>query len=166
MQDKRLARRIIEDKKACIVLLNKYDLISKQKEIDKKYLLQISKYNFRFLKNAPILTTIAIDPKKDFLPVLKKIIEIFCKYNNKISTSELNNFLQKIVNRRIPKIINGRRIHFYYITQIGIKPPTFRIFVNKPELLYNSYQRYIENQFIQNFDLRGIPIVFLYEKSK
>lgn len=166
MQDKRLANRIIEEKKACIVLLNKFDLVKKETGIDKNQLLKISKYSLKFLKDALILTTIAIEPKKDFLPVLKAIIEIFKKYNKKIVTSKLNNFLQNIVNKRAPKIVSGKRIHFYYITQVGIKPPAFKIFVNNPELLYNSYQRYMENQFVKNFDFKGIPILFYYEKRK
>jgi GTP-binding protein len=166
MQDKRLANRIIEEKKACIVLLNKFDLVKKEIGIDKNQLLKISKYSLKFLKDALILTTIAIEPKKDFLPVLKAIIEIFKKYNKKIVTSKLNNFLQNIVNKRAPKIVSGKRIHFYYITQVGIKPPAFKIFVNNPELLYNSYQRYMENQFVKNFDFKGIPILFYYEKRK
>lgn len=166
MQDKRLANRIIEEKKACIVLLNKFDLVKKEIGIDKNQLLKISKYSLKFLKDALILTTIAIEPKKDFLPVLKAIIEIFKKYNKKIVTSKLNNFLQNIVNKRAPKIVSGKRIHFYYITQVGTKPPAFKIFVNNPELLYNSYQRYMENQFVKNFDFKGIPILFYYEKRK
>ena len=166
MQDKRLANRIIEEKKACIVLLNKFDLVKKETGIDKNQLLKISKYSLKFLKDALILTTIAIEPKKDLLPVLKAIIEIFKKYNKKIVTSKLNNFLQNIVNKRAPKIVSGKRIHFYYITQVGIKPPAFKIFVNNPELLYNSYQRYMENQFVKNFDFKGIPILFYYEKRK
>ena len=166
MQDKRLANRIIEEKKACIVLLNKFDLVKKEIGIDKNQLLKISKYSLKFLKDALILTTIAIEPKKDFLPVLKAIIEIFKKYNKKIVTSKLNNFLQNIVNKRAPKIVSGKRIHFYYITQVGINPPAFKIFVNNPELLYNSYQRYMENQFVKNFDFKGIPILFYYEKRK
>ena len=166
MQDKRLANIIIEERKACIVLLNKFDLVKKYIGIDKNQLLKISRNSLNFLKDAPILTTIAIEPKKNFLPVLQTIIEIFKKYNKKISTSELNHFLQNIVNRRAPKISSGKRIRFYYITQVKIRPPTFKIFVNEPGLLYNSYQRYMENQFIKNFDLKGIPIVFSYEKSK
>ncbi len=72
----------------------------------------------------------------------------------------------KIVNHKPPKIINGRRLHFFYITQVGVNPPTFKVFVNEPELLYNSYQRYLENQFMQYFNLKGIPIVLHYQKRK
>lgn len=165
MQDKRLARRIFNEKKACIILLNKYDLISKNKVICRDYLLQATKYDLKFLKDVPILTTVAVNHQKDFLPVLETIMETFNKYSKKISTSELNHFLQKIINQRVPKLIKGRRLHFYYITQTRIKPPTFSIFVNEPKLLYNSYQRFLENQFTQNFNLGGVPIIFDYKKS-
>jgi len=165
MQDKRLAKKIREEKKAVIVLLNKYDLVAKNKDIDKASLLQISKYNLKFLKGAPLLTTIAVGPKKNSSHIIKTIIEVFNRFNKKITTSELNNLLQIIVNNKPPNIIKGRRLRFYYITQTGTKPPSFKIFVNEPDLLYNSYQRYLENEFIRNFELEGIPIVFHYEKS-
>lgn len=165
-QDKRLAKMIFEEKKACIVLLNKYDLVSKNALINREYLLQVTKNDLRFLQDAPMLTTIAVDNQSDFLPLLKTILAIFDNYNKKIPTPELNNFLQVTINRRIPKTIKGRRLHFYYITQIRTKPPTFIIFVNEPKLLYDSYQRYLENQFARNFGFRGIPIIFNYEKSK
>ncbi len=166
MQDKRLAEKIMEEKRACIVLLNKYDLVAEQKEIDKNLLLKMSRYELRFLKDTQILTTIAVGAKKNVSQILKAIINTYNEYNKNITTPELNKFLQKIVNYKPPKIINGRRLHFFYITQVGVNPPTFKIFVNEPELLYNSYQRYLENQFVQYFNLKGIPIVLHYQKRK
>ncbi|NLL62015.1 MAG: ribosome biogenesis GTPase Der [Candidatus Atribacteria bacterium] len=166
MQDKRLARRIFNEKKACIIILNKYDLISKNNVIDRDYLLQTTRHELIFLKDAPILTTIAVNHQKDFLPVIETIIETFSKYSKRISTPELNHFLRKIINQRVPKLIKGKRLHLYYITQARIKPPSFSIFVNEPRLLYNSYQRFLENQFTRNFNLGGIPIVFDYKKSE
>jgi len=166
MQDKRLAERIIEEKKACIVVLNKYDLILQNKEIDKILLLKMCKYELRFLKESQIITTIAAGLKKNVSPILNAIVETYKEYNKKISTPELNNFLQKIVNQKPPKIVEGKRLKFYYITQTGVKPPTFKVFVNQPNLLYNSYQRYIENQFMQYFDINGIPLDFHYLKRK
>jgi len=166
MQDKRLAERITEEKKACIVLLNKYDLVLQQKEIDKNILLKMSKYELRFLKNVQILTTIAVGPKKNVSEIIKTILAIHSEYNKRIATPKLNNFLQKIVNHKIPKLVNGRRLHFFYITQVGVNPPAFKVFVNEPDLLYNSYQRYLENQFMKQFEFKGIPIVFHYQKRK
>ena len=166
MQDKRLAQRVIEEKKACIVLLNKYDIVLQQGEIDKNILLRMSKCELRFLKDAKILTTIAVGPGKDVSKILNIIVEVYSEYNKKIATSELNKLLQKIINLKPPKIVNARRLHFFYITQVGVGPPVFKLFVNEPDLLYNSYQRYLENQFIQYFEFKGIPILFHYQKRK
>ncbi len=166
MQDKRLANRILEEKKACIVLLNKYDLVRNQKEIDKKTLLQMSRYDLRFLKDTRILTTIAAGSNKIVAGILDAVIEVYKECNQRISTSQLNSVVQKIVQEKPPKIVNGRRIHFFYITQTGVNPPAFRLFVNDPDLLYNSYRRYLENQFIKFFRFKGIPIVFQYQKRK
>jgi GTPase len=166
MQDKRLAKTVMEEKKACVVLLNKYDIVLQQKEVDRDTLLTMSRYELRFLRDTPTFTTIAVGPKKNISKILNTIVELFQQYNKKISTSELNRFLQKIVNQNLPKIVNGRRLHYFYITQIGTKPPTFKVFVNNHDLLYNSYQRYLENKFIQYFGFKGIPIVFHYQDRK
>ncbi len=164
IQDKRLAEKILEEKKAFIVILNKYDLISKNAEISTEELIKISQYDLRFLKDAPIITTIAIGKKKNISKILSIVVDIYSKYNKEIKTPELNNFLQVIVNKKQPKIINNRRLHFYYITQVKVKPPSFRVFVNDVNLLYESYKRYLENQFIKHFKLEGIPIVIYYKK--
>jgi GTPase len=164
MQDKRLAEKILEEKKACIVLLNKYDIFAKNNEAAKNILIRISKYDLKFLKETQIITSIAIGPKKNVSRILKLIIDLYDEYSRKISTPDLNNFLQKVVNQHPPKVINGRRLHFYYITQVGVKPPAFKVFVNDIKLIYNSYQRYMENKFIQFFNFKGIPILFYYNK--
>lgn len=166
MQDKRLAEKIIKERKACIVILNKYDLVLNEKEIDRNLLIKMAKYEFNFLKNIKILTTIAIGSEKNVSQILEVIIETYNEYNKNISTSELNKFLQKIVNSNLPKMVNGKRLNFYYITQIGVNPPKFKIFVNNPELIYNSYQRYLENQFIDYFNFSGVPLVFNYKKRR
>jgi len=165
MQDKRLAERIIEENKACIVVLNKYDLILQDKEIDKDFLIKTCKYELRFLKDSQILTTIAVGNKRDVSSIIKAILETYHEYNKKISTPELNKFLQKTVILKPPKIIEGKRLKFYYITQTDVKPPTFKVFVNQPNLLYNSYQRYMKNQFMSYFNIKGIPVVFHYLKK-
>ncbi len=166
MQDKRLAQKVVEEKKAHIILLNKYDIVLQNKEIDKNTLLKMSKYELRFLKDAQILTTIAVGPRKNISKILNTIVEVYSGYSKKIATSELNKILQKIVNLKPPKVVKGRRLHFFYITQAGVSPPLFKLFVNEPDLIYNSYQKYLENQFIQYFGFKGIPIVFNYQKRK
>jgi GTP-binding protein len=165
IQDKHIAEKILDEKKACIVLLNKYDIFAKNEEIDKNLLLKISRHELKFLKETQILTSIAIGPKKNVNRVLEAIVHLYNEYSKKISTPDLNNFLQKIAIQNSPKIINGRRLHFYYITQIGVRPPAFKVFVNDTKLLYNSYQRYVENKFIHNFKFKGVPIAFYYSKK-
>lgn len=165
MQDKRLANRIIEEKKACIVLLNKYDLILQQKEIGKDVLLKMAKYELRFLKNVTILTSIAVGPRKNISKIQKSIIEIYHESKKKILTSQLNKLLQEIVSKYNPKIVKGKRLRFFYITQTGVKPLEFIIFVNNPDLLNNFYQRYLENQLTEQLGIKGLPVIFRYHKK-
>jgi len=164
MQDKRIAKRIFDEKKACIILLNKYDIALQQVDISHDILLKMTRYELNFLKNVPIIATIAVGRKKNINKIFETIIDIYERYNKKIPTPKLNNFLQKITKLSSPKMVSGKRLHFYYISQVGVGPPTFKLFVNNLDLLYNSYRRYIENQFTKNFKLNGIPIVFIYNK--
>ena len=164
MQDKRIAKRIFDEKKACIILLNKYDIALQESGFSHDILLEMTRYELNFLKNITIITTIAVGRKKNINKILEKIIEIYKSYNITIPTPKLNNFLQMITKLNSPKMVNGKRLHFYYINQVSVRPPTFKLFVNNPELLYNSYKRYLENQFTKKYKLDGIPIVFIYKK--
>ena len=166
MQDKRLADRINREGKACIIILNKYDLLRDQIQLDASYLQKMIRYELRFLKNRPLLTTISVGKRKNINTISKMIIEVYQEYNKKISTPSLNQFLQQTIQKKIPKIMNNRRLNLYYITQIGIKPPSFKVFVNDTKLLYNAYQRYLENQLINYYGFKGTPIILNYQNRK
>ncbi len=159
---KRIAGLIKDSYKGLIIVVTKSDLIADEAErtmIER----QISAH-FQFAWWAPLVFTTTLKPKT-FQPIIQQIETIFANYQREISTSELNAVLQNSVASQPPAGVKNARIHLNYITQIGIKPPTFAIFGSKTDMIHFSYRRYLENKLRQTFDFAGTPIKIEF-KSK
>ncbi|BED92163.1 MAG: ribosome biogenesis GTPase Der [Candidatus Improbicoccus pseudotrichonymphae] len=149
--------------KACILLINKWDLIEnkefefiKLKEKIKKYLSFASYLRFVF---------VSVKTGQNIDKIFNVINDIYKNYSLKISTSVLNNLLGQIVIRVPTPEINRQKLKIYYFLQTGVKPPVFTFFVNKKKLFHFSYQRYIENCLRQSFEFSGVPIKFLIREK-
>lgn len=158
-QDSKIAGYAHEQGKACIVCVNKWDLIEKDhltmNEERKK--LQES---FAFMSYAPIIFISAKTGQR--IDRLYKLIQFVNEQNSlRISTGVLNDILADATARVQPPTDKGRRLKIYYMTQSSTKPPTFVCFVNRKDLFHFSYQRYLENQIRQTFGLEGTPIRFV-----
>jgi len=156
VQDKKIASYIKNEKRACIIILNKFDLI--KDEVDRNLLIKEIRYELAFIKNSPIILTSALTGY-NIDKIIFKIKEVAFQYSKKIPTSVLNVFVRKIVSKNPPKFVKGNTLKISYITQVGIKPPEFLLFVNNPELMYNSYHRYLENKLYEAFGFEGSPII-------
>jgi len=156
MQDKKITDFINESKKAGIIILNKFDLIKGQ--VDKKWLIAEMKYELPFAKNFPIVFTSALTGYnvKEIFKVIKRISLEYCR---RIPTPQLNNFFKEVIRRNPPKYINRHALKINYAAQVGIKPPKFLLFVNNPNLMYNSYQKYLENALYDKYGFEGSPVV-------
>ncbi len=148
VQDKKIASYIQKEKKACIIILNKFDLI--KDEVDKNLLIKETKYELSFIKNSPIMLTSALTGY-NIGKIIFKIKEVAFQYSKKISTPILNNFIKKTIYENPPKFIEGNSLKISYATQIGIRPPKFLLFVNNPKLMYTSYYNYLENKIYKAF---------------
>jgi GTP-binding protein len=161
-QDKRIAGYAHEAGKASIIVVNKWDLVEKDGKTMKKFDDAI-RDELGFMRYAPTLYTSALTGQR-----INKIIEIVNfvaeQHANRISTSVLNNLIREITQITPPPTDKGRRLKILFITQAEVKPPKFIIFVNEPDLLHFSYQRYIENNIRQNFGFEGTPIKFIVKK--
>ncbi|MDP2944783.1 MAG: ribosome biogenesis GTPase Der, partial [Atribacterota bacterium] len=156
MQDKKIANYIQKERKACIIILNKFDLI--KDNIDRKLFIDEIKYELSFLKKSPIIMTSAITGY-NMDKIISKIKEVALQYSKKIPTSVLNVFIREIISKNPPKYVVGNTLKIKYATQTGIKPPTFLLFVNNPKLMYTSYHKYLENKFYETFGFEGSPVV-------
>jgi len=163
VQDKKIANYIQIERKACIIILNKFDLI--KANIDKKLFIDEINYELSFLKKSPIIMTSAITGY-NIDKIISKIKEVAFQYSKKIPTSVLNSFLREIISKNPPKYVRGNTLKIKYATQTGIKPPKFLLFVNNHKLMYDSYHKYLENKFYETFGFEGSPIVINLSKKE
>ena len=155
-QDTKIAGIAHEAGKACIIVVNKWDLIDKETGTMEKMRKQIMN-DLGFMSYAPILFISALTGQRADR-IYELINYVNDQSNMRITTGMLNNVLSDAQARVQPPTDKGKRLKIYYMTQTGIKPPNFVIFCNSRELFHFSYQRYIENQIRSVFGLEGTPI--------
>ncbi|NLB84654.1 MAG: ribosome biogenesis GTPase Der, partial [Acholeplasmataceae bacterium] len=164
LQDKHVAGYITDYFKAVIIVVNKWDKIEKDSKTMKKYEDKI-KAEFQFLDYAEVVFLSAKynDRVDKLFPAINKAYENFC---SEFKTSTLNELLQDMIYANPPKIFNQGKASFNYMTQVGIKPPSFVIFTNNPDFVHFSYERYMQNEFRKNFDLTGTPLKIIFRKKE
>ncbi|MER1985447.1 MAG: ribosome biogenesis GTPase Der [Solibacillus sp.] len=155
-QDKKIAGYAHEAGKAVIIVVNKWDALVKDDKTMKNYETQIREH-FLFLDYAPIIFVSAKTKQRvlNILPIIQRVSE---NHAMRIQSSVLNELIEDAVARNPAPTDKGRRLRLYYATQVAIKPPTFVVFVNEPELMHFSYERFLENRIRETFDFEGTPI--------
>lgn len=164
-QDTKIAGYIHENGKACLVAVNKWDLIEKNTKTMNDFRMDVQE-KLGFMLYAPIVFISALTGQR-----IGKVFEMAKYVHNqsamRISTGMLNDVVNDATARVQPPSDKGKRLKIYYLTQTGIKPPTFVLFVNDKKLAHFSYIRYLENQLRTTFGFEGSAIKFiLREKDK
>ena len=164
-QDKSIIRSIIDAGKGLIIIVNKWDLIDDKQTNTMRDIADDMIYDFPSLAYYPIKF---ISIKNNFRvgEVLKNALEIYEKRNLRISVSNLNKILSDIVSHYPPPSSKGKNIKLKYIAQVSTSPPLFAVFSNYPDLIGESYRRYVENQLRKSIDLMGVPIRISFRKNK
>lgn len=155
-QDTKIIGYAYEKEKAIIIAINKWDMIEKENETTKKYTNMI-KEKFSFLDFAPIVF-ISAKTGQRLNKLFDEINGIWDEYNKRISTGLLNNVMNEAMLINPPPAEKGKPLKIYYMTQFGIRPPSFAVFVNNPEIMHFSYERYLKNTLRENFGFKGVPI--------
>ena len=158
--DEKIAGLVDSNRLSCIIVLNKWD-ISKRDEHDK--IIKEVRDRFKFLAYAPILTLSA----KSHLRVDKlhdMILEINDNYSQRISTSKINEVIEKALRRHTLPSVSGQVIRIYYGTQYETRPPKIAIVMNKPSGLHFTYRRYLTNKMREAFNFTGTPVLFKAKK--
>ena len=155
-QDTKVAGMAHEAGKACIIVVNKWDLVEKDgKTMDR--MREDIRRDLSYMTYAPILFISAMTGQR-----VDRLFDLINYVNDqaatRITTGMLNNVLEDAQTRVQPPTDKGRRLKIYYVTQIGVKPPHFVFFCNDARLFHFSYQRYLENQLRNTFGLEGTPI--------
>lgn len=155
-QDTKVAGLAHEAGKACIIVVNKWDIVEKDdKTMDR--MRQAIRADLAYMTYAPIIFISALTGQR-----VDRLFELINYVNDqatlRIKTGVLNSLLADATTRVQPPTDKGRRLKIYYMTQIGVRPPHFVIFCNDARLFHFSYQRYLENQIRSTFGMEGTPI--------
>ncbi|MCQ2441299.1 MAG: ribosome biogenesis GTPase Der [Clostridia bacterium] len=158
-QDSKVAGLAIEQGKACIIAVNKWDIVEKDGKTMDSYRKKLMN-DFSFMPYAPIIFISAKTGQR--LDRLFDLIKYVNSQNTmRISTGKLNDILADATARVQPPTDKGKRLKIYYMTQASTRPPTFVCFCNNVQLFHFSYQRYLENQIRSTFGLEGTPVRFV-----
>ena len=158
-QDSKVAGLALEQGKACIIAVNKWDIVEKDGQTMDAYRKRLMN-DFSFMTYAPIIFISAKTGQR--LDKLFELVNYVRDQNTmRISTGKLNDILADATSRVQPPTDKGKRLKIYYITQASTCPPTFVCFCNNSELFHFSYQRYLENQIRSVFGLEGTPVRFI-----
>lgn len=156
-QDLKISSLIEKKSKGVIIVINKWDVAKKNKlsaELFSKYIRE----KMPFLSYAPIRFVSALTGLRIF-NLLDTAFDVYKSCNQRISTGNLNKVISKsVLNHQPPIIKNGKRLKFFYTTQVSIMPPTFLFVVNNKNKVHFSYERYLINQLRDEFDFKGSPI--------
>ena len=162
-QDLTIARQVIDEGRALIIAVNKWDIANKKEALDKlNYKLETS---LTQVAGIPTVTISAL--KREGLDkLMKAILKVYERWNMRIPTSPLNKWFSEVQEQNpAPLGKNKRRIKLKYITQAKTRPPSFFIFSSNPEGLPDSYLRYLVNSLRDTFVLGGIPIRITVRKA-
>lgn len=162
-QDKHVAGFIADAYKAVVIVLNKWDAVTKDERTMKKMEDKV-RHEFQFLPYAPVVFVSAKHGERiqTIFPALNLAYE---NYHKRVKTSVLNDILQDALQMNPTPIHNHGKAQFNYVTQVASKPPTFVFFVNNPDFVHFSYQRYLANQLRKAIDFTGTPLKIILRKK-
>ena len=163
-QDKKIAGYAHEAGRAIIIVVNKWDAVEKDEKTMKTF-EQTIREHFLFLDYAPIVFLSAKTKKRihTLIPMIKVASE---NHTRRVETSVLNDVIMDAVAMNPTPTDKGKRLKIYYTTQVAVGPPTFVVFVNDPELLHFSYERFLENRVRDAFGFEGTPIKIFARERK
>lgn len=163
-QDKKIAGYAHEAGRAVIIVVNKWDAVEKDEKTMKIFEEKIRDH-FQYLDYAPIVFLSAKTKKRvlNLIPIINTVSE---NHSLRVQTTILNDVIMDAVAMNPTPTDNGRRLKIFYTTQVAVKPPTFVVFVNEPELLHFSYERFLENRIRDAFGFEGTPIKIYARERK
>ncbi|UXH44633.1 ribosome biogenesis GTPase Der [Rossellomorea vietnamensis] len=163
-QDKKIAGYAHDAGRAVVIVVNKWDAVEKDEKTMNKWEKNIREH-FQFLDYAPIVFLSAKTKKRihTLLPIINTASE---NHAMRVQSSVLNEVVMDAVAMNPTPTDNGKRLRIYYATQVAVKPPTFVVFVNDPELMHFSYERFLENRIRDAFGFEGTPIRIIARARK
>ena len=165
MQDKRIAGKILDANKACVVLMNKWDLAQEEGMTEAKALPAL-RMMMPFLSFAPVVFC-SNKSGYNIRRTVDAIDRAAASASERIPTGMLNNTITKATKKTLSPMIKGKRLKIYYALQVSTNPQTIRLFVNDPKLVTSAYLSYLDKQIRARFGLEGAPLrIFLKARSR
>ena len=166
-QDLKLADLILEKKKSLILVFNKWDLMTEEKNNKKKLEQKIKDYihqKHSFLDFCPLVFSSA-KTKKNIFSILDKTIQVAKDREKKIPTADLNQIVERIQTRNIAPVQDKKKLKIFYATQIRWDPPIFSFFVNDKKLVTKNYEKFVKNQFRHYLGFEGTPMQLFWRNK-
>lgn len=163
-QDSKVISYSIERGRACLILLNKWDLVKEDKKRQKWLMNEVERLT-RFMGYAPVLTVSALTGS-GVNKVLPAVNKIYRQFSMEFTTNRLNRTLQKAIEEHNPPIFQGHKVKFYYATQVGTKPPTVVIFTNYLKGVTPSYERFLVGRFREELGLDQSPLRLVFRERE
>ncbi len=163
-QDTKVIGYALERGRACLILVNKWDLVRGDKKKEKWIMDEVAMAT-KFMPYAPTIKISALTGMS-LTKILDTVDKVYTQYTATFSTNALNQVLKKATETHTPPLHKGRRLKLYYTTQVASSPPTFVLFVNYPKGIHFSYYRFLVNQFREELGLFNSPIKLLLRERK
>lgn len=163
-QDLTIADLVIREGRALVIAVNKWDQIKHRDEMleELKYLLEKS---LAQVADIPMITISALE-KTGLKRLMETVLETYAIWQTRVSTGRLNRFLSKMETQNPAPLVHGRHNRLRYMTQIKARPPTFMIWMSRPDELPGGHQRYLLNALRREFHMPGVPIRLILKKTK
>ncbi|MCB9987803.1 MAG: ribosome biogenesis GTPase Der [Rhodospirillales bacterium] len=163
-QDLQIAEHVINEGRALIIAVNKWDAVNEKKEA-----LEILQYKLETslaqVRDVPTVTLSALHGR-NIKGLMAAVVKTYNLWNMRVSTGKMNRWLAAVESRHPAPMVGGRSNRLRYITQIKTRPPTFAMWVARPDGLPETYKRYIINSLREDFGIPGVPIRLLIRTSK
>ena len=163
-QDQMIASLVLREGRALVIALNKWDLI----EDKEKYLKDFRENILHDLGQVPDVPFVTLSAVRgaNVNRVLDVVMETYGVWTKRVKTATMNRWLAKMESQNPPSLVGGRTNRLRYITQIKARPPTFALWVSRPDDLADSYKRYLMNGLRRDFGMPGIPVRLIMRTSK
>ena len=155
-QDLTLARQVVEEGRALIIAVNKWD-IADDRKLALERLANRLEHSLPQVRGVPFITC-SSKTKKGLEKLMPAVLDLYQQWNSRVPTAALNQWLISMTESHPPPLVNGRRLRLRYITQARTRPPTFILFSSRADKVSPSYIRYLANGLREDFNLWGTPL--------
>jgi len=155
-QDLTIASQVEEEGRALVIAANKWDLVEDPVKT-RRMIMESLETSLTQVRGVPVVTISALEGD-NLDALMAAVLSAEAAWNRRVTTGQLNRWLEGALEAHTPPLVDGRRIKIRYMTQVKARPPTFALFVNRPDGLPDSYLRYLTNSLRTTFGLEGVPV--------